>query len=247
MIWLHDRQDHRALARTWILAVVAALLYRTVHPVQHAYLALPLAVIGSIALALPTARVVSMSWLDRPLRVLAVMLILFESIPRIPNNCAPRDSLRALGELARGVEPDKPPLGVRFKWFEPDRCHYEWADYCRTLNYLRRATSPATELANVLKQPPFPSLNGPVGRLSPFRAESGICWMWLIDLDLDVPFAEALEQSHDSVVVWSPAEIGAEPRLKLERVTSVIRRHYRPEARFGPIEVWRRSPDAGPR
>jgi len=113
------------------------------------------------------------------------------------------------------------------------------------LDYLRRATSPATEIANVLKHPPFPSLNGPVARLSPFRAESGICWMWLIDLDLDIPFAESLERTPDSVVVWSPAEIDVQPRLKLERVTSVIRRYYRPEARFGPIEVWRRSPDDG--
>ncbi len=69
--------------------------------------------------------------------------------------------------------------------------------------------------------------------------------MWLIDLDLDIPFAESLEQTPDSVVVWSPAEIDVQPRLKLERVTSVIRRYYLPEARFGPIEVWRRSPDDG--
>jgi len=67
--------------------------------------------------------------------------------------------------------------------------------------------------------------------------------MWLIDIDLDAPFALALERTPDSVVVWSPAEINANPRLKLERVTAVIRRRYRPEARFGPIEVWRRSPD----
>ena len=245
VLWLYDRQTSRTLARTWLLAVAAALLYRTVHPVQHRYLAHPLALIGSIALALPTARVVSMSWLARPLRVLAVMLILFEAIPHIPRFCAPRDSVRALGALARGVEPDEPPPGCRYLWFRPHACHYEWADYCRTLDYLRRATSPATEIANVLKQPPFPSLNGPVGRLSPFRAESGICWMWLIDLDLDIPFAEALERTPDSVVVWSPAEIDTQPRLKLERVTSVIRRYYRPEARFGPIEVWRRSPDDG--
>ena len=69
--------------------------------------------------------------------------------------------------------------------------------------------------------------------------------MWLIDLDLDIPFAEALERTPDSVVVWSPAEIDTQPRLRLERVTSVIRRYYRPEARFGPIEVWRRSTDDG--
>jgi hypothetical protein len=247
MLWLFDHQANRTLARTWLLALAAALLYRTVHPVQHRYLVHPLALIGSIVVALPIARVVSISWLARPLRVLAVMLILLEAIPQIPIFCAPRDCVRALGALARGVEPDVPPPGARYKWFRPHECHYEWTDYCRTLDYLRHATGTGTEIANVLKQPPFPSFNGPVGRLSPFRAESGICWMWLIDVDLDIPFAEALEKTPDSVVVWSSAEIDMEPRLKLERVTSVIRRYYRPEARFGPIEVWRRSPDDGPK
>ena len=168
-------------------------------------------------------------------------MILFEAVPRLPAFCAPLESVRALGTLARGVEPLEPPPGCRLPWFQPRRCHYEWADCCRALDYLRRFTSPETEVANVLKQTPFPSLNGPAGRLSPFHAESGICWMWLIDLDLDAPFAEALEATPNSVVVWSPGEVDIQPRLKLERVTAVIRRHYRPEARFGPIEVWRRS------
>ena len=38
VLWLYHRQTCCALARTWLLAVAAALLYRTVHPVQHAYL-----------------------------------------------------------------------------------------------------------------------------------------------------------------------------------------------------------------
>jgi len=37
------------------------------------------------------------------------------------------------------------------------------------------------------------------------------------DIDLVAPFALALERTPDSVVVWSPADINANPRLKLER------------------------------
>ena len=62
--------------------------------------------------------------------------------------------------------------------------------------------------------------------------------MWLIDDDLDADFAASLERTPAAVVVWSPSE--AVPRLALARVTAVVLRRYRREARFGRIEVWRR-------
>lgn len=235
----------RPLARTWLFALGAAVVYRALHPVQHAYLDHPLALIGSLALALPVAWIVSSSWLPRPLRVLAVLLLLYEVMPQFPSFCLPFDSLRAVGPLARGIEPPEAPPGCRYHWFqfEPKRCAYEWSDYRRTLEYLRQNTRPETQVANLLRRPPFPSLNGPTGRLSPLRAESGICWMWLIDVDLDDEFAQAVEQTPDAVVVWAPDEEGAEPRLKLPHLMSVVRRAYRQEARFGRIEVWRRVID----
>jgi hypothetical protein len=243
VLWIRDRQTDHELERTWLLGVTGALLYRSVHPVQHGYLANPFALFSSIALAIPIARIIIASWPQAPLRVFALLMILLESTPRVPSFCSASASLRAVSSLARGVEPESPPPGCIVRWFTPNACHYEWANYRRTLDYLRRSTSPETEIANLLKEPPFPSFNGPVGRLSPFRAESGICWMWSINLDLDVPFAESLERSQDSVVVWSPAEIDFPPPFKLEQVSKVVLRYYRPEARFGPIEVWKRSTD----
>jgi hypothetical protein len=68
--------------------------------------------------------------------------------------------------------------------------------------------------------------------------------MLLVDLDLDAEFAAELEQAADSVVVWAPADDRFPSRLSLPRLTEVIRKLYRPEARFGRIEVWR--PIAGP-
>ncbi len=242
VLWRFDNQLDRKLTGTWLLALVAAFFYRTVHPIQHGYLVHPLALIGSIALALPTARVLSTSALSGPLRLLVLLLIVAEAVPHIPSFCYVSDSIRAVRSLARGVEPTDPPPGCRIRWFDPGGCAYDWKDYCLALEYLRRTTGANTEVANFLRQPPFPSFNGPVGRLSPFRAESGICWMWLIDMDLDIPFAESLERTPDSVVVWSPQEQDSLSSLRLEHVTRVIRQYYHPEARFGPIEVWRRSP-----
>jgi hypothetical protein len=234
----------RRSAATWLLALLAALIYRALHPVQHEYLWNAPALISAIALAIPTAWIVRFPRLGPELRVLAAVLILYEAVPSAPRFCSARESVRALVPLIRSVDPADPPPGCLHPWFRPHACHYPWPDYCRLLDYLRRETGPETQIANVLKHPPFPSLNGPVGRLSPFHAESGICWMWLVDLDLDAPFAEALERTPDSVVVWVPGEIDEQPRLRLERVTEVIVRHYRPAVRFGRIEVWRRS-DSG--
>jgi hypothetical protein len=97
-------------------------------------------------------------------------------------------------------------------------------------------------VANVLKNPPFPAVNGTTGRRSPFRVESGVAWMWVVAEDLDEPFALELERlGPNSIVVWSPAEIDEQPRLSLKRLTGVITDRYAPEARFGRFEVWRRK------
>ncbi len=230
----------RRASRTWLLALLGALVYRPLHPVQHAYLAHPLELLQAIALALPVAWLVESPILAKPVRLLAVVLVLYEVLPEIPRFCRPHESLRALKPLLRGEEPPIPPLGS-IRYFHrriPCEDNYCWSDYRKTLEYLRRTTTPKTPVANILRTAPFPSLNGPTGRPSPFRTESGICWMWLIDEDLDAEYAEAIERDPNTVVVWSPDETA--PRLTLEKLTSVVRRHYHPEARFGAIEVWRR-------
>jgi hypothetical protein len=97
-------------------------------------------------------------------------------------------------------------------------------------------------IANVLNAYPYDTLNGPIGRMSPFLAESGICWMTWVDIDLDPEFAEQLERADDSVAVWVPSRNGFEPRMQYEKVRAVIRKYYEPAARFGPMEVWNRKP-----
>ena len=117
-----------------------------------------------------------------------------------------------------------------------------WETYRLVLGYLRDSTRPETFVANVLNRYPMESLNGPVGRLSPFLAESGICWLQWVNIDLDHEFAGQLEATADSVVVWDPRQGNVIPAMKLEHVVAIIRRDYEPEARFGHVEVWRRKP-----
>ncbi|MEO6809176.1 MAG: hypothetical protein ABI353_08685 [Isosphaeraceae bacterium] len=233
----------RRTARTWFLAMVGALVYRPMHPMtQHAYLAHPLALMGSIALAPIAAWLARTAKLADSSRLLAVALVLFGAIPGIPRFCRPVESLRALGPLVRGEEPARPPLGSLSGFPRSQLSRYPWTDYLGVLHYLRSAIKPETRVANLLRHPPFPSLNGPTGRLSPFPADSGICWMWFVRMDIDPEFAEALERENDAVVVWVPDETGIVPRMRYPRVVEVVRRRFRPEAKFGPIEVWRREP-----
>jgi hypothetical protein len=235
----------RRRAVTWSLALGAALTYRLLHPVQHRYLSYPLALVDTIVLALPIGWIIDRTAIPPLLRVVSVLLVIGEIGLGLPPFCNPSGTMKALVSMARGRSiPLEAPPGTGM-WFDPSKGRrYHWQDYRNALIYLRDMTTPGTMVANVLREPPFPAFNGPTGRLSPFRAESGICWMLLVDIDLDPEFASALEQASDSVVVWSPQESARASRLRLERLDAAIRRHYRPEIRFGRIEIWRRADPA---
>ncbi|MFO0960497.1 MAG: hypothetical protein U0800_24195 [Isosphaeraceae bacterium] len=116
-------------------------------------------------------------------------------------------------------------------------------DYRETLNYLRTQIGPDTRVANVLRG--YPPLTGATGRLSAFPAES-IAWCILIRSEDEADFARALEGRPDSVVVWSPEEVGRRTRFDLEILAPTIRRLYEPAAAFGPIEVWTRRQEGEP-
>jgi hypothetical protein len=241
--WVFGPPSMRPLARTWSLAVLGVLAYKPLHPVQHFYLLRPIELVASVVVALAAAWIIGLKFLPRPLVLLAVFLMVCEAMPRVPRYCDARESVQALTPLIRGEEPPRPPPGCR-TWFpltDPEFRPYRWDDYRAILSYLRANTRPETSVANVLRRFPFPPINGPAGRHSPFLVESGICWMWMIDQDRDEYFARCLEQASDAVVVWCPDEPEIEPRMELENVTLAIRRYYRFEVRYGRIEVWRRT------
>jgi hypothetical protein len=228
------------LARTWSLAWLGVLVYRPLHPVDHAYLMHPIVLVSAITWALSVAWIISLHWLLRPVRIVAVALLAYELVPVHPWMSDLGSSARAVRFLVRGEMPDVPPLGClqTFALGGPAR----WESYRGVLGYLRQATSPHTFVANVLNRFPWESLNGPAGRLSPFGKDGGIVWLSWVRIDLDTEFAQELLNSADAVVVWEPRQDEVDPAMRLERVIAVIREHFEPEARFGKVEVWRRRP-----
>jgi hypothetical protein len=228
------------IARTWSLAWLGVLVYRPLHPVDHGYLMHPLILVSSITWALSVSWLVSLHWLPRPVRVVAVALLAYELVPVHPGMCSLGSSARAVRFLIRGEMPDVPPLGClqTFALGGPAR----WESYRAVLGYLRQATSPHTFVANALNRFPWESLNGPTGRLSPFRYDGGLVWLSWVRMDLDPEFARDLLNSTDAVVVWEPRQDEVDPAMRVERLIAVIREHFEPEARFGKVEVWRRKP-----
>lgn len=164
----------------------------------------PLLLVSSITWALSGSWFVALHPLSRPIRVVAVALLAYELVPVHPWMCSLSASVHPVRALTRGAMPDTPPLGCLQPFApaadSPTRCEA----YRSVLDYLRQATSPQTLVANVLNRCPYESLNGPAGRLSPFRVESGICWPSWVQIDLDPEFARDLLNATDAVVVWEP-------------------------------------------
>ncbi|MDB5351449.1 MAG: hypothetical protein JWN86_2696 [Planctomycetota bacterium] len=231
--------EHRRLVLPWILALILAILYEPLHPKRHAYLALPLRLVWAVNWGV-LAGLVQARFADRPrLWPASFVLLLLVAVPGLPTFCRPGDALDAL----HGREPIRVPATAERHFFPGDpNTTYRWDDYRRALAYLKRNTRPETPVANALRNVPFPAFNGVLGRVSPFPAESGVIWLWSVNPQLEGSFISSLEQSpRDTVVVWSPEEAAFDPRLRLPDLRSAIHRLFRPEARFGAIEVWRKK------
>jgi hypothetical protein len=236
----------RRTARTWCLALLAVLVYKPMSPVPHDYLNHPRTLVRCVELAVLLAWIYEagrMAWSAKLLATLALAAAVFDAMPAF---WTPSETLSALRPLLRGEEPPYRPLGVevRFGTGTTLNGRYGWNDYRNVLTYLRTKTGRETLVANFIRNTPFPALNGPTGRLSPFPAAGGLLWIWWIKADDEPAFAKSLAQATDAVVVWVPGERAMGPSLRLKRVERVIRHLYKPEARFGLIEVWRRMPGA---
>jgi hypothetical protein len=226
-------------ARVWLVALAGVSLYKPLSPVAHSYLNIPLMLVWSVAVAAMVG-----VWLDRSetrpeVRLAGVLLALgLGAVAIRPEFCAVGPTVRALQAARAGTRTEECPPGYH-RGSVPTSMAYPWDDYRAMLDYLKRSTSPRTRVANVLKCDP--AVTAMVDRPSAFPTES-IAWLRMVRPSDEARFAEALEAQTDAVVVWIPDEDGPDKLQKLERLTPVIRRHFRPEARFGSIEVWRRVP-----
>jgi hypothetical protein len=237
----------RRVGIPWVLGLLLALAYRPFHPVQHDYLAHPLWLVWSIDLAVTAGAAMTLLKPRPGLALGSIALLVAIASPGLPRFFDPEASLRAIGEIGRGSEPTRVPPGAETHFAPLDtRSPYTWDQYRQVMAYLRQRTGSDTRVANLLRNVPFPALNGTVGRICPLPADSGIIWLYALGTDREADFARALEAAEDAVVVWIPGERSFDPRLQLPILEPAVLRLYRPEATIAGIQVWRRIPHARP-
>jgi hypothetical protein len=234
----------RMSARVWLLSLLLVLIYRPLSPAPHAYLDQPRLLVGAVALGCAVGLIVEQAGAPAALRLLAALAVVGMSATLRPAYVQPEASASAVRAWVSGIEADRVPPGYRKNPAVGLAAWHDWSDYRDLLAYLRRNVGPQTGVANCLRG--TPALTGPLARRPALPAES-IAWL-LVRPDDEPSFAEHLRREADAVVVWVPAE--AEQAIGwpgLPNIAPVIRADYTFEARFGPIEVWRRSPQGAAR
>ncbi len=240
------RPEDWRLARTWGIALLGVAFYAPLSP-GGGYLEQPLWVVWSVHVAI-LAQLLLSAPVAATWRLLMVALLIIQVVAVRPAKLGPIKARQAIAALRTGQGPPEAPLGYTHNY--PWVPLYRWQDYRDAIAYLRTSTRPETRVANALFGA---AAAGPAGRLSAFPAESAN-WLFVVRRRDEPLFVEALERTPDSVVIWDPSrEEDLETRVgdpsreegpKGRQLFAAIRRLYRPEAKFGPIEVWARKPEA---
>ena len=242
-VWKDNRLGRTS--RTWGLAILGAVFYRPVGPVGHHYLVIPLQLILVFGVAVILEAISAYpGWLRPSSRLLAVVVILAWFYQGVPRNCRWSETRQALAVDFLGAEPPLRPIGIEsvFPIRKGAPYAYNWESYNDLLTYLRRTTTPKTLVANAFRKTPYPALNGPLGRLSPYPGPGNMAWFRWVGTGLEPDYCRALASAEYAVVVWTPGEKTDFPWMQLPRLVETIREHFRPEAKFGVMEVWRRIP-----
>jgi hypothetical protein len=227
----------RGPARTWAFALLGAFFYKPMSLWPHQYLDQPIALVWAINLAVLVAWLMTTPRLAASARLAALGVMIAYCVPAVPRFCEPARSIQALGPLLRDEDPVAEPPGCvkQFASRQWPSDRYRWEDYRAVLAYIRESTPPETRLANLLWYVPYPALNGPGGRLTPFPAAGGYIHLWMVDPSLIDEYVAILKQNQDLLVVWSPGK----PNRFFPQLDRAVRASYCPVARFGAIEVWR--------
>ena len=156
-------------------------------PWPHAYLDQPITLIRAINLALLVAWLLKTHRLGRLGAARDPGRDALRTACRACRSIAPpRAACRRWGRCVRGEDPvEKPPgCGNQFGRLIGPGEWYRWEDYRPLLAYIRESTPPGTRVANLLWNVPYPPVNGPAGRLTPFPAAGGYIHLWMVDPSL---------------------------------------------------------------
>ncbi len=223
---------HRRFVLVWVLALAGAYFYKPLSPVPHHYLSHAVNLFWSVDLFVVAMLLLEVRGRIAPLRLIAIGLLVYWGCPSWPRFADPIRSLKAIPWLVKGEMPVDPPASGTWN-------DVGWKEYRALIAHLKRTTAAETPVANVLGS--LPAINGVVGRPTPMPAE---CLSWFIywnTPEMRAEYARSLaEAPPTTVVVWIPSERGG---LLTEAVAVAIEQGYAFEAKFGNVQVWRKTPD----
>ena len=241
---LFRKNPAHKLSLPWVIGLGLYFFYEPLHPIRHAYLAHPIRIFWAINLAIFVSSVTTLQE-ERVKGIRWALLILTAALawlPGWPRFWSPQQSIEAIRVLSSRTMPTKAPFGAQ-NFFAPvdSRSPYRWEDYRQTVDYLKASTNSSTLVANLLRNFPFPAINGPSGRVSPLNAEGPIPYLYTIDVGIEPEFAQQLEVAPtETVIVWDPDQPSFTNLLELPSIRRVVYQHFRLERKFGAIQVWRK-------
>lgn len=228
---------------SWVVAAISVLAYAPLHPMRHLYLAHPLRLVVAVNLALVAAWLLDTAKSSRSYLGFSLVLTLVAAMPGWPRFWDPLASAQSLSTLWQGTEPVQVPLGAADHFAPGDqRSPYTWRDYRAALAHLRSTTQRESVVFNLLRNVPFPAINGPIGRPTLLDAEGGIAFLYLVNPRHEAEFAKSVASAPaGSVVVCDFDRESFTPDLTLPILEQAVNTHYTREAQFGSIEIWRKK------
>jgi len=239
-------------ATTWLVAMGTTLIYEPAAPLVHDYLLVPLHLVLAVNIAVLAHLILTAAAL-RPEHRLGVLLLLMTPFLAKPLYC----NLHATAERLPGLASGEWPSTMPEIFTSPSDTRYQ-PHYSELTDYLRRSTDKSMRIADLHLG--IEPVNAVVGRLSPFPVDApSLVWFRLcankpVPLATEREYISCLERTPNSLVVWEPSEPlkghvypnAGEGPFDFSELAATIRKLYEPEARFGPIEVWRRKGEAAP-
>jgi hypothetical protein len=230
-----ERGARRATSWAVAVAMLGLTLYQVISPIPHRYYHIP-------ARAMLGVGVACLAWQLRTreraadLALVGVLLAVFAAGLDLKPTYASRDyGIVGLRQLRSGGLPVDPVPGQVD--FEP----YTWPDLRDAILHLRQTTDPTTPVASLVYSKT--ALLSMVPRRSAIPVDYVAFWWFRDRPSLEKDLA-ALREARDAVVVWDPS--AKETKIpEFRDLFEAVRRDFVFDARFGPIEVWRRRDGAG--
>lgn len=236
-----DREKLR-LVLVWFVLFLSMLFYKVLCPVRHNYTEIPLEIVACVSLGVFWGILEKYHGVLSVVKIFLVGFWFWHYFPGLPVMLSWDSSRESVVALFKGepLKTSPPGCALILKSRTIPNYSYSWDDYQAALNYIREETTPDVQVVNFLRLHPFPTFNGPTGRLTLWPCGEGFQWLRWVHPELELEFANALRNQVPSIVIWNDRGEPRPLKMAFPVIEQVIRLEYEPVARFGEIDIWKK-------